>query len=129
MGKPPAVVGAMLTGSFGLAPSSLAVVAPRPMIEGRPAAVITDIMPGANIPGFAMCQSLANPMVAAATAAALGVLTPMPCVPVVVAPWAPPATGTLISGIPAVTAGCTCTCAYGGVITLGMPGTVRTTVA
>jgi len=48
---------------------------------------------------------------------------------VVVAPWAPPATGTLISGIPAVTAGCTCTCAYGGVITLGMPGTVRTTVA
>src|SRR6478609_835868 len=126
MGKPPAVVGAMLTCSFGLAPSSLAVVAPRPMIEGRPAAVITDIMPGANIPGFAMCQSLANPMVAAATAAALGVLTPMPCVPVVPAPWIPMAPQTTAGGAPVLVAGSTCICVYGGSISLAMPGAVRT---
>ncbi len=129
MGKPPAVAGAMLTCTFGLAPSSLVVAAPRPIVEGRPAAVITDIAPGVNIPPFAMCQSLANPTVAAATAAALGVLTPMPCVPVPVAPWSPPAVGTLFSGIPAVTVGCTTTCAYGGVIVIGMPGTVRTLVS
>jgi hypothetical protein len=117
-----------MTCSFGLAPSSLVVVAPRPLVEGRPAAVITDIAPGANIPPFAMCQSIANPTVAAATAAALGVLTPMPCIPVPVGPWSPPATGTLIGGIPALTAGAICNCAYAGVITLGMPGTMRTLV-
>ena len=61
MPKPAAVAGAMMMCSFGMAPSSLGVVAPRPIVEGRPAAAITDIAPGANIPPFAMCQSLANP--------------------------------------------------------------------
>ena len=89
MGKPCAVSGAMIMCSFGLAPSTLSVVAPRPTVEGRPVATITDVAPGANIAPFGMCQSLANPTVAAATAAALGVLTPMPCVPVVPAPWTP----------------------------------------
>ena len=83
--------------SFGLAPSTLSVVAPRPVVEGRPVATITDVAPGANIAPFGMCQSLANPMVAAATAAALGVLTPMPCVPVVPAPWIPLAPQTMPS--------------------------------
>ena len=82
MGKPCAVSGAMIMCRFGLAPSTLSVVAPRPIVEGRPVATIADVAPGANIAPFGMCQSLANPMVAAATAAALGVLTPMPCVPV-----------------------------------------------
>ena len=72
----------MIMCTFGLAPSTLSVVAPRPIVEGRPVATITDVAPGANIAPFGMCQSLANPTVAAATAAALGVLTPMPCVPV-----------------------------------------------
>ena len=87
MGKPCAVSGAMIMCTFGLAPSTLTVVAPRPTVEGRPVATIADVAPGANIAPFGMCQSLANPTVAAATAAALGVLTPMPCVPVVPAPW------------------------------------------
>ncbi len=126
MPKPAAVAGAMMMCSFGMAPSSLGVVAPRPIVEGRPAAAITDIAPGANIPPFAMCQSLANPTVAAATAAALGVLTPMPCIPTVVGPWVPGSPTTLLGGIPAVTAGSTCTCAYGGVISIAVPGALRT---
>lgn len=122
-----AVTGAMLQCSFGLAPSTLnALPTPRVMIEGRPAAVITSTATGVNIPPFGMCTSLANPTVAAATSAALGVLTPMPCVPLVTAPWVPGAPTTMIGGTPALVSGSTCVCAYGGAITMLMPGAVRT---
>jgi len=126
MGKPCAVSGAMIMCSFGLAPSTLSVVAPRPIVEGRPVATITDVAPGANIAPFGMCESLANPTVAAATAAALGALTPMPCVPVVPAPWIPMAPQTMAGGAPVLVAGSTCVCVYGGSISLAMPGAVRT---
>ena len=79
----------MLKCSFGMAPSSLVVVVPLVGTESKPAANIIDHVPMTNIMPFGMCQSLANPEVAAATTAALGVLTPMPCVPVIPAPWAP----------------------------------------
>ncbi len=79
-----------------------------------------------NIPPFGMCQSLANPTVAAATAAALGTLTPMPCIPVPLGPWKPGAPRTRIGGIPALTTDSTCQCQWGGVITINMPGTIRT---
>jgi uncharacterized Zn-binding protein involved in type VI secretion len=123
---PNAVLGALIQCSFGMAPSSLAPLpASRVVIEGRPAATITDFAPLVNVPPFGMCTSLANPTVAAATSAALGVLTPMPCVPVTT-PWKPGAPQTLIGGKPALTAGSTCQCAWGGVIALVMPGAVRT---
>lgn len=118
---PPVVTaGAMLTCSFGLAPTSLIVAAPRPLSENRPTAAVTDITP-ANIPTFSMCLSLANPITAAQTAAALGVLTPGACVPVIPAPWAPMAPTTVIGGIPALVMGSVCNCAYGGVITIVGP--------
>ena len=125
-----AVTGAMLQCSFGVAPSTLSPLpTPRVMIEGRPAATITDIAPGAVIPPFGMCTSLANPTVAAATSAALGVLTPMPCLPAVVGTWIPAAPRTTIGGTPALVSGSTCMCAWGGVINLTMPGAVRTTAS
>lgn len=123
-----AVMGAMLACSFGVAPSSLLPKGTsKVMIEGRPAATITDMAAGANIPPFGMCSSLANPTVAAATSAALGVLTPMPCVPVVAGPWIPAAPKTLLGGQPALVSGSTCQCVYGGVIQMTMPGAMRTT--
>ena len=103
MGKPIVTAGATMMCSFGLAPSTLGVLPPRPIVEGKPAATITDITPGVNIPPFGMCTSLVNPMVAAATAAALGVLTPMPCVPTAVGPWKPPAAQTTFNKSPALT--------------------------
>jgi hypothetical protein len=121
-----AVLGATILCSFGMAPSSLAPLpTSRVLIEGRPAATIEDFAPLVNVPTFGMCSSLANPTVASATSAALGVLTPMPCVPITTA-WKPGAVRTLIGGSPALTDGATCQCAYGGVIQLLVPGAVRT---
>ena len=122
-----AVMGAMLQCTLGLAPSSLVPKGTsKVMIEGRPAATTMDNIPGANIPPFGMCNSLANPTVAAATAAALGVLTPMPCVPLVPAPWVPGAIKTMLGNQPALVSGSMCQCAFGGVIQITMPGAMRT---
>jgi uncharacterized Zn-binding protein involved in type VI secretion len=90
------------------------------------AATIMDNKPMGNIPGFAMCMSPSNPQVAAATAAALGVLTPMPCVPMTTAPWTPGSPTVLINGNPALTNSCQCMCNWGGVITISSPGTAMT---
>lgn len=125
MGKPAAHMGAMCMCSFGLAPASLNVLpAKRVMIEGTAAATITDseIL---NLPSFGMCTSLANPEVASATAAALGVLTPMPCVPLL-APWVPGSPQTVIGGTPALVEGSQCMCSYGGVVQMTFTGCVRT---
>lgn len=125
-----AVTGGLMMCSFGVAPATLnALPLARVTIEGRPAAVVSSNAPFVNIPTFGMCMSLANPTVAAATTAALGVLTPMPCVPVTAAPWMPGAPRTLIGGQPALVSGSTCVCSFGGVIQLTMPGAVRTTSA
>lgn len=129
MGKPAAVATAMIQCSFGLAPATLNVLpVNRVMVEGRPAATIADAVPMMNIPPFGMCSSLANPTVAAATAAALGVLTPMPCVPATTA-WVNGATTTTIGGKPGLTQGATAMCAYAGVIQIISSGAVRTTEA
>jgi hypothetical protein len=115
--------GAMMMCSFGVAPSSLIVLPKnRVMAGGMPAANILDNLPMANIAPFGMCISLANPTVAAATSAAMGVLTPMPCIPVTTAPWAPGSPTVLIGGAPALNNSSTLMCMWGGVITISMPG-------
>ncbi|MBM7116151.1 DUF4280 domain-containing protein [Archangium primigenium] len=118
------VMGAMLQCSFGLAPSSLVVLPANKILATTPAANIMDNKPMVNILPFGMCQSMANPMVAAATAAALGVLTPMPCVPATAAPWAPGCPKVLIGNMPAVDSTCTLMCSYGGMIQVVSPGQV-----
>ena len=127
MGNPAVTATATLMCSFGVAPSSLNVLpTSRVTVEGRPVATVTDVMPVVNVPPFGMCQSLSNPTVASATAAALGVLTPMPCVPVTT-PWKPGAPRTTVGGRPMLVAGSTCQCTWGGMITITVPGAVRTT--
>ena len=85
-----ACMGAMCACSFGMTPSALMVTPEnRVLSKGLPVATIMDFVPMKNILPFGMCQTLSNPQVAAATAAAFGVLTPIPCLPVVTAPWAP----------------------------------------
>lgn len=114
--------GATMMCSFGVAPSSLVVLPPGRVLTGTPSANLTDFAPVMNIPPFGACTSLANPTVAAATAAALGVLTPMPCVPATAAPWVPGSPGVLNGGMPAVDSNCKLLCTWGGVIQVLNPG-------
>lgn len=116
------VMGAMLQCSFGVAPSTLVVLPANKVLATTPAANIMDNKPMVNIPPFGMCQSMANPMVAAATAAALGVLTPMPCIPATAAPWAPGCPKVLIANMPALESTSKCMCNWGGVIQIVNPG-------
>lgn len=125
---PPNVVsGAPIMCSFGMAPSTLQVLPlNRVTVEGKPAATVMDHVPIVNIPPFGMCTSPSNPTVAAATAAALGVLTPMPCIPATSSPWVPGAVTTKIGGMAALTAGSQCMCNWGGVIQISFAGSVQT---
>jgi hypothetical protein len=99
------------------------------MAMSMPVATITDFAPMVNIPTFGMCSSLANPEVASATAAALGVLTPMPCVPVTTSPWAPGSAVVTISGVPALSQESTCQCTWGGTITITFAGQVMVSMS
>jgi hypothetical protein len=114
--------GALMRCSFGLAPSPL-VPTPKPVLTSAVvAANVTDHVPIANIPPFGMCVSPANPAVAAATAAALGVLTPMPCNPVTPGPWVAGSPTVLVCGTPALNDTSVLACTWGGVITFAAPG-------
>ena len=115
-------MGAMLKCSFGAAPSTLAVLPKNRVLTQTPDANIMDNVPLVNIMPFGMCQSASNPAVIAATAAALGVFTPAPCVPVIPAPWTPGAKTVLIANLPALDNNCTLTCAWAGVIQVTNPG-------
>ncbi|MBF6612892.1 MAG: DUF4280 domain-containing protein [Chloroflexi bacterium] len=116
--------GAMLQCSFGVAPSVItAIPKGAPVMVGGPlAATIMDNLPMGNIPSFGMCTSIANPTVASATAAAQGVLTPMPCIPVITAPWVPGSPTVLINNSPALNNTSQCMCMWAGVITISSPG-------
>jgi len=122
-------MGAMLKCSFGVAPSSLIVLPQnRVLVSNMPMANIMDNKPMVNIMTFGMCQSPANPVVAAATAAALGVLTPMPCIPATVAPWTPGNPMTMVGSMPVINNSSTLMCTWGGAITITSPGQTTTMV-
>jgi hypothetical protein len=122
-------MGALMKCTMGAAPSSLVVLPVNKVTcEGPPAANIMDHKPMVNILPFGVCMSPANPTVAAATAAALGVLTPMPCIPMTAAPWITGAPTVTIGGMPALDNISKCMCNWGGVIMFTMPGTVKTMI-
>jgi hypothetical protein len=116
-------MGASMMCTMGMAPSSL-VVLPinRVMTDQVPDANIMDYVPLVNIMPFGMCMSPANPMVAAATAAAMGVLTPMPCIPATTSPWVPGAPTVLLGNMPTLDNTSMNMCMWAGVITFVTPG-------
>ncbi|OBZ12821.1 DUF4280 domain-containing protein [Bacillus sp. FJAT-26390] len=116
--------GATMQCSFGAAPSTLNVLPANRVLTAMPIANIMDNKPMVNILPFGVCNSMANPMVAAATAAALGVLTPQPCIPVTAATWVPGSPTVLVANMPALNNSSKCMCNWGGVIQLVNPGQV-----
>ena len=121
--------GATLQCTFGMAPATFSVVDPtRPKVENKPVGNIADNIPMTNIAPFGMCQSLSNPQVSSATSAAAGVLTPMPCQPVVNSPWAPGGKA-IVSNSPVLLDNCMCMCMWGGQISVTMPGSTSPTTS
>src|ERR1700754_2456724 len=110
-------MGATLQCTFGAAPSSLVVLPVNRVLTNTPAATIMDNAPLVNIMPFGMCSSIANPTVAAATAAALGALTP--------APWVVGAPTVLIGNMPALNNSSKLMCTWGGVIQIVVPGQTK----
>ncbi|MFY9512980.1 MAG: DUF4280 domain-containing protein [Rubrivivax sp.] len=114
--------GAMMMCSFGAAPSTFIATPKMVSTSYMDAGNIMDNKPIANIPPFGVCMSMANPQVAAATAAALGVLTPMPCLPVIAGPWVVGAPTVLVGNQPALNNSSQLMCNWAGVITISNPG-------
>ncbi|WP_179401427.1 DUF4280 domain-containing protein [Burkholderia guangdongensis] len=122
-------MGATLQCTFGMATSALVVLpVNRVLGEGPPAANIMDHIPMVNIMPFGMCNSPSNPTVAAATAAAMGVLTPMPCIPMTPSPWVAGAPTVLLGNQPSLDNVSKCMCNWGGVISIVNPATVNTMI-
>ncbi len=122
-------MGALMQCSFGMSPSSLVVLpVNRTFTDQVPDANIMDHAPLVNIMPFGMCMSIANPTVAAATAAAMGALTPMPCIPNTPAPWAPGAPTVLLGNAPTLDNISKLMCVWGGVIQFSTPGELTVNV-
>ena len=126
--EPAVVMGATCKCTFGMAPCSLIVTSQMKEIAGgKPVATIMDFN-AANMPTFGMCMSIANPAVAAATAAALGVLTPAPCARIPMGPWIPKQPTKLVANKPVLSMSCSCMCPYGGQIMILNPGQTKVLV-
>jgi hypothetical protein len=96
--------GAMMQCSFGMAPSTFVATPKMVQTSYMDAGNIMDNVPMMNIPPFGMCQSLANPQVAAATASA------------------PPAPTVLVANQPALNNTSKLICNWAGVIQITNPG-------
>lgn len=120
------VMNANIMCSFGTSPQTLKVLPLNlVMADNKPAANALDHKPMMNIPAFGQCISLANPMVAAATAASLGVLQPQPCIPLTIAPWMPGATTVMIKGMPVANMVGKAMCMWAGMINPVFAGQVK----
>ena len=83
---------------------------------------ISDHKSMVNIAPFGKCRSLANPVVAAATAAHHGHLTPMPCIPNTPQPWMLGKTNVIEKGNAALKKDCKLRCMWAGIISINTDG-------
>lgn len=108
---------------FGTEPTPLNVLPDRTILaEGMLMGNITDAITIVNIPTFGECTTLSNPETEAATDAASGVLTPMPCIPVITDVWESEALTVIATEGSALDQTSIILCDYGGVIFVDEPG-------
>jgi hypothetical protein len=100
---------------MGLAPSQFVVLTP------ARAAHIADSVPFVNVQPFGMCQSPANPAVAA-NIATVGGPMPMPCTPACAGAWIPGDPANIVDGFPALTQTSLLQCRFGGTINIIFSG-------
>lgn len=118
------VTGASLMCPFGTTPATLTASSQTTCLGcSKPVATIGDVATGSNISTFGMCSSMANPQVAAATAAAMGVLTPQPCSMVPAGVWSTSGSTIIVGGKPVLTNDGSLMCGNGmGKISITNPG-------
>lgn len=119
--KPIVTQGTILKCSFGNMPAPIMVLPDKKVKSMLPVAVKSDHIPLLNILPFGMCSSPANPMVAAATAAAFGVLTPVPCIPCTLRDWTKPCDKVKVHGKEVINMDSGLQCLYGGDIEVTVP--------
>lgn len=113
---PLVTAGALVLCDMGKIPTPLVVIPEGiPVLSGAPAATIMNFAPFVNIETFGVCSSPLNPACDNPTGEG-------PCVPSIVAPWAPGCPTVLVNGVPALTADSLCECAFGGVVAIIEPG-------
>lgn len=85
-------------------------------INDKHQANIKDHKPNLNVQSFGLCGSMANPEVAAATAANWGNLKKMPCKPVTLTPWIDGKSDVLLDREPALLSTSILNCRWSGTI-------------
>lgn len=119
--------GATMRCTMGTSQASLTVLPIRTVnLTGKPMANISDHLSFVNLGQFGRCRSLGFPATAAATAAAHGKLTPMPCVHNTPFPWMGGKNDYIIKGDPALLKSSKCQCMWGGTISLVNDGQTYT---
>lgn len=96
------------------------------LLTGQPMANISDHLSMVNLAPFGKCRSIRYPATASATAANQGRLTPMPCMHNTPLPWMSGKNDYLIKGDPALLKSSTCSCMWGGTISLVTDGQTLT---
>lgn len=119
--------GATLKCSFGDKSSKLRVYPERTVfLTEQPMANISDHTAMYNIWPFGKCHTVNYPSTGAATAAAHGKLTPMPCVPGTVTKWVNAKNDYIIKGEATLLRSSYCRCQWGGIITIIDDGQIHT---
>ena len=113
----PVVMGAICQCVFGAAPLPLSVSSQQ-TVKAMNMNVAT-IMDN-KFPSFGMCSCPNNPAVIAATAAKLGVFSPAPCTPAIVAPWIVGVPQILVCNKPLLNNTTKLMCMWGGMISVSM---------
>lgn len=111
--------GATMKCSMGTSQAKLTVLPSRTVfLTGQPMANISDHLSMVNLAPFGRCRSLGFPATASATAAAHGKLTPMPCMHNTPFPWMNGKNDYIVKGDPALLKSSTCSCMWGGTISI-----------